>query len=450
MRILLVPALLAAASMAAQKPAAAPEQGTRRPAAAAQSSPGKQETAPKAEKEPPPRSPEEEHFNKIMSEAGSSPVDYARALEEHLRLFPDTARRPAIERSIVQTAMEMKDRRRIILYGERVVRREPNNLKVLERLTRALLDSDDAESAKKALRYAQQYQSALKMLEMTQPPAGPAIARMRQQLDTALGKALVYQARAEGNLGHLEKAVELARQSYETNPSSEAAREIGRWLAKLNRDEEAIRCYADAFVIFDSASTSRLRAGDRKRLKELYLKTHESEAGLGDLILEAYDRTAGLLRARHEALKKLDPNLDVTDPMEITLTGLNGEKLPLSSLRGKVIVLDFWATWCQPCRIQQSLYEEVKEKYRDNPDVVFLAINTDEDHAIVKPFLEQEQWDMNVYFENGLQRLLQVSSIPTTVILDRHGQVASHMMGFIPERFADMLTERIERTLADQ
>ena len=57
------------------------------------------------------------------------------------------------------------------------------------------------------------------------------------------------------------------------------------------------------------------------------------------------------------------------------------------------------------------------------------------------------KWPQNVYFEDGLQPLLQVSSIPTTMILDKKGQVFSRMIGFLPDRFVDMLTDRINEAL---
>jgi len=86
------------------------------------------------------------------------------------------------------------------------------------------------------------------------------------------------------------------------------------------------------------------RASDRAHLGELYLKLKGSETGLGDLVLEAYDRTAALVAGRQSELRQLDPNAHLSDPMQFTLTGLEGGKLALSSLRGKVVVLDFWAT----------------------------------------------------------------------------------------------------------
>jgi thiol-disulfide isomerase/thioredoxin len=182
-------------------------------------------------------------------------------------------------------------------------------------------------------------------------------------------------------------------------------------------------------------------------MAELYRKLNGSETGLGDVILKAYDNTSALLAARRAQLRELDPNAQVKDPLHFTLSGLEGDKLALSSLLGKVIVLDFWATWCVPCRAQHGLYEQAKARFKDADDLVFLSIDADEDRSQVKPFLESHQWSQKVYFEDGLQKLLQVSSIPTTIIFGKKGDVVSRMNGFLPDRFVDMLSERIDQAL---
>jgi len=137
-------------------------------------------------------------------------------------------------------------------------------------------------------------------------------------------------------------------------------------------------------------------------------------------------------------------------PLEFTLTRLEGGQLAMSSLKGKVVVLDFWATWCGPCRVQHPLYEQVKQKFKDNPDVIFLAIDTDEDRSLVKPFLQRQKWSQEVVYDDGLGGFFRLSSIPTTVVLNRRGEVQSRMPGFIPERFVDMLTERIGSALTEK
>jgi thiol-disulfide isomerase/thioredoxin len=111
-------------------------------------------------------------------------------------------------------------------------------------------------------------------------------------------------------------------------------------------------------------------------------------------------------------------------------------------------VLVFWATWCGPCRVQHPLYEQVKKRFAGRNEVVFLNINTDEEQSSVQPFVDELKWDAaNVYFEDGLSNLLRVSSIPTTVIIGKDGQIFSRMNGFVPEKFVDHLTDRIREAL---
>jgi len=80
---------------------------------------------------------------------------------------------------------------------------------------------------------------------------------------------------------------------------------------------------------------------------------------------------------------------------------------------------------------------------------IWSEIDTDEDRNLVSPFLDQQKWSRTVYFENGLQRLLQVNSIPTTILFDKQGHIAARMTGFLPDKFVDQLTERIRSALAE-
>jgi thiol-disulfide isomerase/thioredoxin len=221
------------------------------------------------------------------------------------------------------------------------------------------------------------------------------------------------------------------------------------WFERLGKPMDAIGSLADAFMIPDAQAVERERAADRARLGALYRKVKGSEAGLGEFCLEAYDRTTTLLKARDAGLQRNEPNSGRTNIFDFTLSGLDGKNLTMATLKGKVVVMDLWATWCIPCREQHPLYELVKERFRENTSVVFLSINADADRSAVKPFLDRMKWPGPVYFEDGVARLFTVDGLPATIVLDRNGRLYTHLNGFLDKNhFADLLSERIRDALA--
>ncbi|HYW45577.1 MAG TPA: TlpA disulfide reductase family protein [Bryobacteraceae bacterium] len=394
---------------------------------------------------------EQEELETALSEAASSPVEYLRAIEKHLEKYPDSPRKAELERAAARAAMEVNDDRRILLYGERVLARQPDDLQILERVIRALLSGDPKTSSERGLKYARRYEELVRRMQRDSERSGSAASGpdWKMQTDRAIARALTWEARATGNLGRPEEALALARRAFETDPSAEPAREISHWYERLGKPAEAARALADAFTIPDPHTTDADRARDRGRMGELYHQAKGSEAGLGDLVLEAYDRNVALIHTRELKMRANDPNAQLTDPMDFTLSGPDGARLSMAGLKGKVVVFDFWATWCGPCRTQHPLYDRVKQQFRNNPAVVFLSIDTDEDPNAVKPFLAEVQWTEPVYFEDGLSRALKVTSIPTTVVIDRSGKIFSRLNGFVPERFVEMLGQRIRDALGN-
>ncbi len=389
---------------------------------------------------------EQEELESALAEAGSSPVEYLRAIERHLQKYPNSPRKDELERAAVRAASEANDNERIVLYGERVLAHQPDDLQMLERVTGALLAGDARETSERALKYAQWYEELIRKMQSA-GPSGMSAGEWKRETGQAIARAQVWEAHATRNLDRSKEALALAQRAFETDPNAAAAREIAACDERLGRYEEAAIALADAFTIPDSHTTDAERARDRGQMGVLYRKAKGTDRGLGELVLEAYDRNVALIHTRELQVRSVDPNAQLTDPTEFTLSRVDGTPLKMASLKGKVVVFDFWATWCGPCRIQHPLYDQVKSRFRDNPGVVFLSVNIDENRDLVKPFLADVKWQGPVYFEDGLSRALKVTSIPTTIVIDRSGRVSSRMNGFVPERFVEMLSERVREAL---
>jgi thiol-disulfide isomerase/thioredoxin len=106
--------------------------------------------------------------------------------------------------------------------------------------------------------------------------------------------------------------------------------------------------------------------------------------------------------------------------------GALGARITLAEARGKVVVLDFWATWCKPCLLEMPRLDQVA---RAHPDVAVIAINID-DPAAARAMFDRRGWTMALVADDGdTSQRYGVSSIPHTVILDRRGVVRDVLHG---------------------
>jgi thiol-disulfide isomerase/thioredoxin len=390
---------------------------------------------------------EQQELTKAIEEAGPSQVDFIHALERHLKKYPQTTQRPAIEKALSKSAVETNDHARIIQYGVQVLDSDQNSedLPLLDRVTRELLDDSNPSSPGRALIFAQRYRKTVESMRSRAAEGHMSPGQWALEVNKGAARAMVLQGRAMGNLGAPEEAVKLAKSAWTIAPGSEPAQELARWLEKTGKTAEAFDAYADAFTCEDARGTEADRAAARAKLGELWTKLHGTDPGLGEAILQAYDRNAELKRTRMRSMKGKDPNVYATTVSEYILPRADATgSLALTSLKGKAVVMDFWATWCTPCRVQHPLIENVKKKYAQDANVVFLSIDADDDHSVVPGFLKEMKWEGASYYDAGLGHLLNITSIPTLLVLDTTGRISSRMTGFIPDRFEDMLAERIE------
>ena len=110
------------------------------------------------------------------------------------------------------------------------------------------------------------------------------------------------------------------------------------------------------------------------------------------------------------------------------LKTLEGEPVALEQTRGKVVVLDFWATWCPPCREELPYIEKLREEFAGQ--VQFFGVNN-EDSGTVKDFLRKHKYELPVLMDAKRQvdRQYGVSAIPTMFIIDKQGVIRQHFIG---------------------
>ena len=116
---------------------------------------------------------------------------------------------------------------------------------------------------------------------------------------------------------------------------------------------------------------------------------------------------------------------------DFTLDQLDGETLNFQDLKGKVVFINFWATWCAPCVAEMPSINSLYEIYEDNPEVVFVMINTESKEDKVRKFMKKKKFSFPIYFPNAsmIPRVYESKGIPTTFVLDKEGYIAYKKVG---------------------
>lgn len=125
----------------------------------------------------------------------------------------------------------------------------------------------------------------------------------------------------------------------------------------------------------------------------------------------------------------LQPQSSANYPHQLTLNTLDGKPVELSTLKGKVVFLNQWATWCPPCRAEMPAIEKLYQSV-DTNKVAFVMLSLDEDPQKAAQLVQQKGFTFPVYAPAGpLPDAFSSQAIPTTLILDPTGQIAQRIEG---------------------
>lgn len=134
---------------------------------------------------------------------------------------------------------------------------------------------------------------------------------------------------------------------------------------------------------------------------------------------------------------------------DFTLSDISGSPVSLSSLKGKVVLLEFWATWCPPCKEAIPELRTIHEKYKER-GFVLLGVSVDkgaDSRTAVSSYVKRHSITYPVLLDdNNTNGSYSVTSIPTSFIIDKTGKVVNRRIGFIPGS-ADNISKEIEALL---
>ena len=281
----------------------------------------------------------------------------------------------------------------------------------------------------------------IKALEARQPGMvypGDTEPEMEQAYVQSIARLKITRGEALEKTGQIASAEKLLREAVKDSPSGRAYATLGRFLLARGKKEEAYAQLISALaqgLPKGSALEEQTRAAVAQAVEAL----KKSETALAEDIARRKESFAA------EEERKLVTNRLNQPAPAFALKDTTGKTWRLSDLAGKVVVLNYWATWCGPCVAEFPHYQKLVQEYATSQDVIFLAISTDDDPEIVKPWLKEKGYDFTVLHDQGSSIDYKVTGIPVTFMIAPDGKIAYRTVGFNGEaKYLKEMRTRIE------
>lgn len=387
-----------------------------------------------------------------VREAGNDSAALVKNLEAYLSKYPDTPRRTAIYRLLLQSEMQLHNDKTALDYAEKVIAIQPEDSQSMFLAVTILEKMPEDASQLRAIDYDTRLIDRVSKADPESRPQQMTLEDWQAGRNKFMMDLYVMRGRMQHHLHKNDDAVKDLTTGFRLLPSANAALTLGEIAEEGKRADEAVRQYSMAFMLAgqeqqDSDETPLNRESLRMRMGNLWRFTHDSNAGLGDIWLTAYDNSRDALNADKPDAPAY--NKDVMDPLQFSLRRIDGSgAFKLAESRGKVVVLDFWTTWCAYCNTMESMLAGVRTKFAGRDDVIFLTVNADEEESLVAPFLQDQKPGGVLVYADRINQAFHVESIPTILVLDKAGKIGYRVQGFAPDSFADLAAAAITKASA--
>ncbi|MFC3561692.1 TlpA family protein disulfide reductase [Pedobacter jamesrossensis] len=153
----------------------------------------------------------------------------------------------------------------------------------------------------------------------------------------------------------------------------------------------------------------------------------------------------GLMEIGFYSPKVEETKIEVANLSGIRFKNVKGELVDLGELKGKVIFLNFWATWCPPCRAEMPSLNKLYNQFKNDSNIVFLFADADGDLLKSAKFMTDRKYEMPVYkVESDVPEQIFTGSLPTTLIFDKQGRISFKHEGvanYFDKKFIDFLNK---------
>lgn len=134
----------------------------------------------------------------------------------------------------------------------------------------------------------------------------------------------------------------------------------------------------------------------------------------------------------------------------LMLKNEDGTIIGESALQNKVVFINFWASWCPPCRAEFPSVQKLYDQYKNNPDLVFLTVNLDDNVSLGKSYLKEKGFTVPFLTPAGnIPDVLYSGSLPTTIVLDKKGEIRLHHKG-LADYSKDSFYKQIDELLNEK